>query len=79
MGVDEDTTVHDFGRSTIEVEEFKHGADHIEEVTIARLTEEDINTLSKRSLNFNSWTGFRLCVVMFIQVGITLLSTTPRI
>lgn len=48
-----------------EFADLKTSGDHIEEVRIARLTEEDFFTLSKESLSWKSMTGFRLCLVLF--------------
>ncbi|KAL1958395.1 hypothetical protein VTO42DRAFT_4496 [Malbranchea cinnamomea] len=49
------------------IDELKRSESHVEEVVIARLTEEDMMTLSAESLNFWSKTGFRLVLVMFVQ------------
>lgn len=40
---------------------------HVEEVTVARLTEEDMWTMSAESLKFWSWTGFRIVLIMIVQ------------
>lgn len=45
----------------------KESESQIEEVTLARLTEEDMHALSARSLKFWSKTGVRLMLVMFVQ------------
>ncbi|RAL64150.1 hypothetical protein DID88_002043 [Monilinia fructigena] len=47
--------------------EFKHAEENVEEATIARLTEEDLFILSQESLQFKSWTTFRLFLMMFVQ------------
>ncbi|KAK6610386.1 sugar transporter [Botrytis cinerea] len=47
--------------------DFKHAEEHVEEVTIARLTEEDLFLLSQESLQFKSWTSFRIFLMMFVQ------------
>ncbi|TGO87157.1 hypothetical protein BPOR_0246g00060 [Botrytis porri] len=47
--------------------DFKHAEEHVEEVTIARLTEEDLFLLSQESLQFKSWTSFRIYLMMFVQ------------
>ncbi|KAA8572178.1 hypothetical protein EYC84_002089 [Monilinia fructicola] len=47
--------------------DFKHAEENVEEVTIARLTEEDLFLLSQESLQFKSWTTFRLFLMMFVQ------------
>lgn len=47
--------------------DYKAGPDHVEEVVIARLTEDDIFALSQESLRFKSWTTFRLFLVMFVM------------
>lgn len=49
------------------IADFKTSEAYIEEVTIARLTEEDLFTLSQESLRFRSWTGFRISLIMFVQ------------
>ncbi|KAJ5918783.1 hypothetical protein N7454_009927 [Penicillium verhagenii] len=41
--------------------------EYVEEVALARLTEEDLWTLSKESLSLYSWTGVRLGLIMFVQ------------
>ncbi|EKV05987.1 Major facilitator superfamily domain, general substrate transporter [Penicillium digitatum] len=41
--------------------------EHIEEITLARVTEEDLWKLSEDSLNLRSWTGVRLGLIMFIH------------
>ncbi|KAL4908011.1 hypothetical protein BDW74DRAFT_166575 [Aspergillus multicolor] len=41
--------------------------DHVEEAVLASLTEEDLFKLSRESLNMRSWTGVRLCLVLFVQ------------
>lgn len=43
------------------------GREYVEEVVLARLTEEDLWKLSEDSLNVWSWTGFRLGLIMFIH------------
>lgn len=45
----------------------KADAAHVEEVVLARLTEEDIWRISQEALTIRSWTGFRLCLIMFVQ------------
>ncbi|KAF7926829.1 uncharacterized protein EAE98_006214 [Botrytis deweyae] len=47
--------------------DFKHAEENVEEVTIARLTEEDLFLLSQESLQFKSWTSFRVFLMMFVQ------------
>jgi hypothetical protein len=47
--------------------DYKTSEAHIEEVVIARLTEEDLCNLSAESLRFKSWTTFRLALIMFVQ------------
>ncbi|CAG8100998.1 unnamed protein product [Penicillium salamii] len=41
--------------------------EHVEEIALARVTEEDLWKLSQESLNVWSWTGFRLGLIMFIH------------
>ncbi|KAJ6263319.1 Lactose permease [Drechslerella dactyloides] len=40
---------------------------HVEEVAVARLTEEDMFSLSQENLNLRSQTGWRIAGVMFVQ------------
>lgn len=47
----------------------KADAAHIEEVVLARLTEEDVWRISREALNFRSWTGFRLCLIMGVMAA----------
>jgi hypothetical protein len=56
------TTTRDSG-----IEDFKNSESHIEEIVIARLTEEDIFRLSEESMSMWSWAGFRICLIMFVQ------------
>lgn len=48
-------------------DDYKHSEAFIEEVVIARLTEEDLWTLSQESLRIRSKTGFRISLIMFVQ------------
>ncbi|KAJ6143323.1 Major facilitator superfamily domain general substrate transporter [Penicillium samsonianum] len=41
--------------------------EHIEEIALARVTEEDLWKLSQDSLSLRSWTGFRLGLIMFVH------------
>ncbi|KAJ5950865.1 Major facilitator superfamily domain general substrate transporter [Penicillium vulpinum] len=41
--------------------------EHVEEIALARVTEEDLWKLSQDSLKIWSWTGFRLGLIMFIH------------
>lgn len=43
------------------------GEEYIEEVTLARLTEENLWKLSQDSLTVWSWTGVRLGLIMFVH------------
>lgn len=43
------------------------GEEYIEEVALARLTEDDLWKLSQDSLSVWSWTGFRLGLIMFVH------------
>ncbi|RAO71487.1 uncharacterized protein BHQ10_007499 [Talaromyces amestolkiae] len=45
----------------------KIDAAHVEEIVLARLTEEDVWKISQEALNVWSWAGFRLCLIMFVQ------------
>lgn len=63
-------TMHGLDHSrTYETEDFKNNEAQVEEVTIARLTEEDLFKLSKESLKLWSPTGLRIALIMFVQVG----------
>jgi hypothetical protein len=48
-------------------DDVKNNEAHVEEVAIARLTEDDVLLLSAESLRFKSWTSFRLFRMMFVQ------------
>ena len=52
---------------TRSVDGFKHDPDHIEEVVIARLTEEEIFKLSEENFSWKSKAALRLVGVMFVQ------------
>lgn len=39
----------------------------VEEVVASRITDEDMMRQSKESLNMYSWTGFRICLIMFVM------------
>ncbi|RDW86826.1 putative MFS sugar transporter protein [Aspergillus mulundensis] len=41
--------------------------DHVEEAVLASLTEDNLFKLSRESLTMRSWTGVRLCLVLFVQ------------
>lgn len=45
----------------------KADAAHVEEIVLARLTEEDVWRISQEAFTFRSWAGFRLCLIMFVQ------------
>jgi MFS family permease len=47
--------------------DYKTSEAHIEEVTIARLTDEDLVNLSAESLRFKSWTMFRIFLILVVQ------------
>ncbi|KAJ5382784.1 Major facilitator superfamily domain general substrate transporter [Penicillium concentricum] len=52
----------------VEAEMGKAGdLEYVEEVALARVTEEDLWKLSQDSLSLNSWTGFRLFLIMFVH------------
>ncbi|KAH8602029.1 MFS sugar transporter-like protein [Bisporella sp. PMI_857] len=55
------------GHTESNIDDYKHSEALIEEVVIARLTEEDLFALSQESLRFKSWTSFRLGLIMFVQ------------
>lgn len=45
----------------------KVDAAYVEEIVLARLTEEDVWKISQEALNVWSWAGVRLCLIMFVQ------------
>ncbi len=49
------------------VGDFKNIESNIEDVTIARITEEALMEMSAESLRFKSWTTFRISLIMFVQ------------
>ena len=49
------------------IADLKYSEAHVEEVTIARLTDEDLFNLSIESLRFRSWTGFRITLDMIVH------------
>jgi MFS family permease len=55
------------GPDVTEAEMVKGGQEHIEEIALARLTEEDVWKLSEESLSVWSWTCFRLGLIMFVH------------
>lgn len=69
MGTDDkETTVHDLDRTaTNDVDDLKVSDVHVEEVAIARLTEEDLYKLARDSFKFRSRAGFRILLIMFVQ------------
>lgn len=69
MGTDDkETTVHDLDRTaTNDVDDLKVSEAHVEEVAIARLTDEDLYKLSRESFTFRSRAGFRIMLIMFVQ------------
>lgn len=69
MGTDnKETTVHDLDRTTTnDVDDLKASNAHVEEVAIARLTDDDLNKLSKDAFKFHSRAGFRIMLIMFVQ------------
>ena len=52
---------------THSVDAFKHDPDHIEEVVIARLTEEEIFRLSEEAFSWKSKAAWRIVGIMFVQ------------
>jgi hypothetical protein len=56
--------------NTDNLTDIKNSEAHVEEVTIARLTDEAIFELSAESLTWKSWTGFRIFLVMIVQGSI---------
>lgn len=69
MGTDDkETTVHDLDRTaTNDVDDLKVSEAHVEEVAIARLTDDDLYKLSRESFTFRSRAGFRIMLIMFVQ------------
>ncbi|OBT75461.1 hypothetical protein VF21_04889 [Pseudogymnoascus sp. 05NY08] len=69
MGTDDkETTVHDLGRTTTtDVDDLKVSDAHVEEVAIARLTDDDLYKLSRESFKFRSRAGLRIMLIMFVQ------------
>jgi len=49
------------------LDDYKNSEAHVEEVVIARLTDEDLFNLSQESLRFKSWTTFRIFLIMVVQ------------
>lgn len=47
--------------------DLKYSELHVEEVAIARLTDEQVFQLSQESLRFKSWTSFRISLYMVVQ------------
>ena len=52
---------------TRSLDAFKHDPDHIEEVVIARLTEEEIFRMSEEAFSWKSKAALRIVGVMFVQ------------
>jgi hypothetical protein len=50
--------------------DFKNSESNVEEIAIARLTDQALFELSAESLTWKSWTGFRIFLVMFVQGSI---------
>jgi len=50
--------------------DFKNAESNVEEIAIARLTDQALFELSAESLTWKSWTGFRMFLVMFVQGSI---------
>ncbi|KAL4878699.1 general substrate transporter [Aspergillus karnatakaensis] len=57
-----ETTEH-----TVEEHLPSKSADHVEEAVLASLTEDDVWKISQQSLNMYSWTGVRICLILFVQ------------
>ncbi|CZR67805.1 related to lactose permease [Phialocephala subalpina] len=63
---------HDAALETVDTNndnlaDLKHSELHVEEVAIARLTDEQVFELSRESLRFKSWTSFRISLYMVVQ------------
>lgn len=69
MGRPEETgTTYEMGLTrTNDDIDLKDASDHVEEVVISRLTEDDVNRLSQQSFSMHSRAGFRICMIMFVQ------------
>ena len=52
---------------TRSIDAYKHDADNIEEVVIARLTEEEIFKLSEEAFSWKSMAALRIVGIMFVQ------------
>lgn len=65
MGTGDETTRMDHVDSNLD--DYKNSGNHVEEIAIARLTDEAIFELSAESLNLRSKTGLRIFGVMFVQ------------
>jgi hypothetical protein len=52
---------------TRSIDAYKNDADNIEEVVIARLTEEDIFKLSQEAFSWKSMAALRIVGIMFVQ------------
>lgn len=52
---------------TRSVDAFKHDPDNVEEVVIARLTEEEIFQLSEEAFTWKSKAALRMAGIMFVQ------------
>lgn len=63
---------HDAALETVDTNndnlaDLKNSELHVEEVAIARLTDEQVFELSQESLRFKSWTSFRISLYMVVQ------------
>lgn len=68
MGTADETTVNDLDHTATRDDlDIKASDAHVEEVVLARLTEEDVYKLSKESFTFRSWAAWRICLIMFVQ------------
>lgn len=70
MGNEDNTTttrMEPVDSNTDALADYKTSGAHIEEVVIARLTDEAIFELSAESLTWKSKTGLRIAGVMFVQ------------
>ena len=47
--------------------DYKNAEAYVEEVAIARITDEELFNLSAESLRWKSWTGFRIFLFMIVQ------------
>lgn len=57
-------TVHVMNEAEVDI---KMTPEHVEEVVLASLTDDDLRKASKEALDIRSWAGFRLALVLLVQ------------